>query len=311
MTELYDKKWKIQYEKLIEFKRTKGHCRVPRSYELDKTLGQWVNDQRKTHTKNKLRLDRKDLLDEIRFIWRVEGAPTFKPDDKFWHQQYEKLLEYRQKNGHCRVPTKYKDDKSLGHWVGNQRANNNNNKLRLDRKTILEEIGFAWKDDTMNQHDKLWHQHYEQLVEYKRINSNLEVPKSNDKDKSLREWINTQRKHHNKNEMQPDRKDLLEKIGFAWKYVTLAARASTNDVRGPVIGSFWPDHVSHSSHSFSAYLCRIRSRKRSPGPAVVWVSSQTKHHPKNRNHHNKAAREIIVQLPTERDQVPALPKPDK
>jgi hypothetical protein len=150
MTELYDKKWKIQYEKLIEFKRTKGHCRVPRSYELDKTLGQWVNDQRKTHTKNKLRLDRKDLLDEIVFAWKDDADDgTFKPDDKLWRQQYEKLLEYKRNKGHCMVPARYEQDPSLGMWVARQRNFHNNNKMRPDRKELLDELNFVWKADTV------------------------------------------------------------------------------------------------------------------------------------------------------------------
>jgi hypothetical protein len=231
--------------------------------------------------------------------------------DKKWNMHYEQLVKFKHNNGHCMVPTKYKEDTSLGRWVRNQRTNHINNKLRLDRKTILDEIGFAWKDEnapTFKPDDKLWHQQYEKLVEFNRANGHSEVPSKYKGDKSLWIWVRTQRRNHNNNNLRPDRKDLLDTIGFAWKYITLAARASSNDVRGPVTGSFWLDHVSHCTSSCSAYLCRIRIRKRSPGPAVMWVS-QTKHHPKNQNH-NKATLEIIVQLQTERDQVPALPKPD-
>jgi hypothetical protein len=172
--------------------------------------------------------------------------------DKKWNMNYEKLVKFKRTNGHCMVPRRYEQDKSLGEWVTKQRKVHNNNTIRLDRKRILDQIGFAWKADAAHQfNDKLWHQQYEQLVEYKRINSNLKVPKSNDKDKSLREWISTQRKHHNKNKMRPDRKELLDKIGFVWKYVTLAARASTNDVRGPVIGSF---HALLARSCFSLYF---------------------------------------------------------
>jgi hypothetical protein len=225
----YDKKWNMNYDKLVKFKRKKGHCLVPQKYEQDTSLGIWVHTQRTWHKDNKLRPDRKRILDEIGFSWKPDG----KPDDKLWHQQHEKLLEFKRINGHCMVPSKYEQDKSLGTWVSAQRRNHNNNTLRLDRK------------------------------------------------------------------------DLLEEIGFAWKHITIA-----NDVRGPVTGSFWPDHVSHSSYSCSAYLCRIRSRKRSPGPAV-WVPSQTKHDPPKDRNYNKATLEIIVQFPTERDQVPALPKQDE
>jgi hypothetical protein len=47
-------------------------------------------------------------------------------------------------------------------------------------------------------------------------------------DKSLGLWVMHQRTNHAKNKMRPDRKELLDQIGFAWKKAaTLAARSST------------------------------------------------------------------------------------
>jgi hypothetical protein len=47
---------------------------VPFSYEQDKSLGRWVDTQRTYHNNNKLRLDRKELLDEIGFVWKAVAA---------------------------------------------------------------------------------------------------------------------------------------------------------------------------------------------------------------------------------------------
>ena len=107
MTELYDKFWNKQYEKLVEFKRKHGNCLVPKKYPEDMSLGVWVAKQRATRVTNKLRLDRKELLDKIGFAWKAQGANN----DKNWRQQYEKLVEFKRKNGHCMVPGKYKQDK--------------------------------------------------------------------------------------------------------------------------------------------------------------------------------------------------------
>jgi hypothetical protein len=92
-------------------------------------------------------LDRKKLLNKIGFAWKDDGALPFKPDVKLWHQQYEKLLEYKRKNGHCKVPNKYKDEKSLGLWVMNQRTRHN--KMPPDRKELLDAIDFVWKANTV------------------------------------------------------------------------------------------------------------------------------------------------------------------
>jgi len=151
MTEL-DKRWHLQYQKLPEFKRKNGHCMVPRGYKEDKSLGSWVSLQRTFHTNKKIRQDRKKLLNELGFVWRVDTA-KWKADmivahipgeDKKWHQQYDKLLEFKRKNDHCIVPTKYKENKFLGGWVSNQRRLNTKKKMRQDRKELLDELGFVW-----------------------------------------------------------------------------------------------------------------------------------------------------------------------
>jgi hypothetical protein len=228
--------WNMQYEQLVEFKRKNGHCMVPKSYEQDKSLGNWVDRQRSIHKSNKIQLDRKRILDQIGFAWKADAAHQFKPDDKLWHQQYEKLVEFKRKKGHCRVPRSYEQDKSLGIWVGHQRSHHNNNEMRLDRQELLDELGFAWKCEgthTFKPNDKLWHQQYEKLLEYKRKNGHCKVPTKYKDDKSLGVWVMNQRTRHAT--MLPDRKEFLDALEFAWKADTVATRSSTTDVRGLAI----------------------------------------------------------------------------
>jgi hypothetical protein len=210
--EFHDKQWNKQYEKLAEFKQTNGHCIVPRTYPEDTSLGMWVNTQRQFHSKNAIRLDRKELLDDIGFVWKARVANT----DKSWHQQYKRLVEFKQTNGHCIVPRTYQEDISLGMWVNTQRQFHSKNAIRLDRKVLLDEIGFVWKARVANT-DKSWHQQYDKLVEFKQTNGHCLVPQGYTKDVSLGMWINTQRQFHSNNIMRLDRKVLLDEIGFAWK----------------------------------------------------------------------------------------------
>jgi hypothetical protein len=104
MTNFADKQWNKQYEKLVEFKRKNGNCRVPQKYEEDASLGRWVIKQRLFQSNNTIQLDRKGLLDDIGFVWK--NAPS-------WNQQYEKLVEFKRKNGNCLVPKRYQEDVSL------------------------------------------------------------------------------------------------------------------------------------------------------------------------------------------------------
>ena len=248
--------WNLQYEKLVQFRQKNGHCNVPtKGYKPDQSLGRWVSQQRCDHRKNKMQPDRKKLLVEIGFVWRVDrciAAPASSvatpasnvatqpsSDDKKWHEQYEKLVEYRQKNGHCIVPHKYKQDKSLGRWVSNQRANHNNNIMRPDRKKLLVEIGFVWRVAPIPDHasgiaadassiaaQEKWHEQYEKLVEFRRKIGHCIVPRGFEQDKSLGRWVNQQRCNLTKNMLLPDRKKLLVEIGFVWRVEPIAVHAS-------------------------------------------------------------------------------------
>jgi NhaP-type Na+/H+ and K+/H+ antiporter len=128
----YDEKWNMQHEQLVEFEQITGHCVVPQKHEQDEVLGLWVRTKRTIHDANRMRPDRKTTLDEIDFVWKVEGPRHVKLDDKLWHQQCEKLLEHKQKNGHCKVPHRHEKDKALGIWVFTQRRNHKIHKMRLD-----------------------------------------------------------------------------------------------------------------------------------------------------------------------------------
>jgi hypothetical protein len=158
--------------------------------------------------------------------------------DEKWNMKYEMLVEYKRTNGHCMVPSRYQQDKSLGIWVRDQRTlhKSNKKKIRPDRKRILDEIGFVWTvENAKSTNDKLWYQQCEKLVEFKHEKGHCMVTQRYEQDKSLGHWVRNQRNIYKNNKLRLDRKELLDRIGFAWKAGTLAARSSTNDVRGLVI----------------------------------------------------------------------------
>ena len=174
----------------------------------------------------------------------------------------------------------YEQDQSLANWVQKQRKHHvNDDKERQLRQELLDEIGFVWNVDRI----KKWHQQYEKLVDFKRKNGHCYVTQRSKGDENFGCWISRQRCLLIKKKLRPDRKELLDELGFIWKVDRIAARSSTMDdnVRGLAIGSFhdWVRsgqvRSGHSFFSLSFFLCltcvcRIQIRKRSP-PAVVWV----------------------------------------
>jgi hypothetical protein len=240
MTDL-EQKWNMQYVQLVEFKRKKGHCLVPKRYEHDESLGDWVSKQRVNQKNNKIRADRKTVLDEIGFVWTVERATNTHwhqttavlEKDKKWNMHYEHLVEFKRENDHCMVPRSYERDKfkSLGQWVRTQRNNHKNNKIRLDRKKLLDDLDFVWRVEGYRNiieiNDKVWHQQYEKLVEFKRKMGHCLVPGKYEQDRSLGRWVRAQREFHTTNKIRLDREELLDEIEFVWKAVPGPPRTSS------------------------------------------------------------------------------------
>jgi uncharacterized protein YbgA (DUF1722 family) len=219
MRECDDKKWNNHYEKLVEFKRKNGHCNVMARYQEDWALGKWVDTQRGAHTKNEMRQHRKELLEEIGFVWRFDKSAE-------WNKQYEKLVEFNRKNGHFLVPFRYQEDLSFGVWVSRQRQLHANDTILPDRKGLLDQLGFVWRVD----YSALWNKQYGKLVEFKRKTGHCIVPNKYQEEASLGNWVATQRRRHVNNKTLPYRKKLLDEIGFAWKAGTAAPRSSTTNV---------------------------------------------------------------------------------
>jgi hypothetical protein len=48
---------------------------VPNFYDRDKSIGEWVGKQRQYYNaENGMREDRKQLLDELGFVWKIDKA---------------------------------------------------------------------------------------------------------------------------------------------------------------------------------------------------------------------------------------------
>ena len=80
-----------------------------------------------------------------------------------WDERLQQLEEYKAIHGNCRVPQKYKENPSLGHWVNTQRKRFKSGKLSDERIAQLEAIGLEWEWSVS------WAERLRQLEEYKAI----------------------------------------------------------------------------------------------------------------------------------------------
>jgi hypothetical protein len=129
--------WDEWYGLLIEYKLREGHCSPTKIYkEGDHALGGWVSAQRTT--KDTLSPERRQRLDEIGFVWRINTSST-----KTWDEWYGMLIEYKLREGHCNVHGKHKEgDHALGTWVSRQRVNKDT--LSPEQRQKLDDMGFVW-----------------------------------------------------------------------------------------------------------------------------------------------------------------------
>jgi hypothetical protein len=77
------------------------------------------------------------LLDEAGFIWE--------PEDAKFEDNFNKLLRYKEENGHLYVEVKRCKIEGLGWWVSWIRKNKH--KLTAEQIARIDSIGFEWNSD--------------------------------------------------------------------------------------------------------------------------------------------------------------------
>ncbi|KAL7491007.1 hypothetical protein ACHAWT_000516 [Skeletonema menzelii] len=88
--------------------------------------------------------ERLERLESIGFRWAKRKGQVG------WDKKYEELIQYKAKFGNCHVPTKFKENKTLGRWVSQQRAEYKEfqhglkSKMTVEKIIRLERIGFQW-----------------------------------------------------------------------------------------------------------------------------------------------------------------------
>ncbi len=210
--DVYEKQWKDKYQKLIDFKKEHGHCKVPLTHK-DQQLAGWVDRQRTHKTKGKLSEDRIRKLDQIGFIWDCTVL-----EEESWEKKFSELLAYKKQYGDCQVPVNWKRNRSLGIWVSTQRTLEKNGKLDPLKKSRLKKIGFVWGKEAwklqLKKYDQQWEKNFRKLKEYKRKYGTFQV--SLTIDRSLEKWTCTQRQHKKIGKLSNHKTKKLDQIGFPW-----------------------------------------------------------------------------------------------
>jgi len=128
--------WKKRVHQLEEFKEKHGHFNIPKRSSEYPGLSEWVNNIRQRKKRNSLMKERIYTLDRIGFIWDWIREK--------WIQRVSELEQFKSDHGHCNVPAKWPENRSLGGWVSKQRQQYKTGKLSEERIKRLEQLDFRW-----------------------------------------------------------------------------------------------------------------------------------------------------------------------
>jgi len=190
-----DDDWQTNFDKLRKYKEEHGHIDV--SPKEDRSLTAWLRHQRKESSKQKLSDDQIDSMSDIGFVWNSRG------NRNSWEDKFNKLKEFKEKNGHCKVPLKL--DRQLNSWVDAQRQANKQGRLSEERIRKLEGLGVQWIV-------KSWESKFRKLHEFKDTYGHCNVPLHTEK--QLYRWVVDQRRAHKRGKLSSERAIRLEELGI-------------------------------------------------------------------------------------------------
>jgi uncharacterized membrane protein len=133
------KQWERMFTLLEKYKHSNnGDCNVPRNYKEDGlNLGTWLSKQRLAKKEGIIDPVEQMRLEKLGIVWN-----TFSQQ---WDEKYNLLLQYKQREGNCRVPQKHRENnENLGAWLNKQRQIKKKGKLDDERLRKLEDIGVIW-----------------------------------------------------------------------------------------------------------------------------------------------------------------------
>lgn len=131
----YYESWKARYDELRLFKKVNGHLVVGKQ---NKSLFEWIQNQKWMKNQGKLTRDRESALDRIGFVWSGEIA---KKRNEHWESMFKKFKQLKRKHGVGYILI-LRDFKDLHSWVDSQK--HNKRKLSKDRLGRLNRIQFPW-----------------------------------------------------------------------------------------------------------------------------------------------------------------------
>ncbi len=200
-----DNSWDGMHRQLLKFVQKHGHSFVPADPEYEE-LRDWLI--RQVINKSLLSEAQVEKLDSLNVDWNMAISR-----DHRWELMFQRLKDYREKYGDCRVPQKWHKDPQLALWVQVQRRMYHQGKLRKDREEKLKSVDFIWSIQTL--FDSQWQEYFEELKAFCQKHGHCRVPGKQEK---LAAWVERQRTAKTRNQLPAKRVKMLNSINFIWGF---------------------------------------------------------------------------------------------
>lgn len=214
--------WSRMVGSLRAFQRIHGHLDVPRGWPAEPSLAGWAATQRYLRKRGALAESRIRRLEELGFEWS-RPRPSARPAParregraEAWERQLEALEKYKNAHGHCAVPSRWDGDRTLSHWVANQRALKKRGLLPPDRVERLTRLGFEWSVALRRAvvRERQWEAMRDAYVGVR--TGRVSDPRIRHR---LNSWITRQRNDREAGRLMEERRLRLDEIGFVWDRV--------------------------------------------------------------------------------------------
>lgn len=208
-----DERWYKQYQELKIYFNEHGNVDVPDQSDKYPKLAKWVSSMRARRKTGKLTNERVELLDALKFSWKLR-------DRGDWEDNLDAIVAFKEKYGHCNIPLKFPENPKLARFVNSSRVQRNKGLMSDDRITKLDAVGFVWSSDTRTIGDDglsgAWKVRYQELLQYKLQFGDCAVNRTKGNFNQLANWVEMQRRLKKTGKLQPQRIHLLNESGFAW-----------------------------------------------------------------------------------------------
>jgi hypothetical protein len=206
--------WFESFSQVAKQKESTGNFNFYDSPENAEII-KWIEDQKILIARSELPKDKIEILNAIGFQTVIEHKPRKPKNTLDWYEMLNQLKDYYKKIGDFNVPKKYPENQALSSWLYYQKTLKRTGKLTQDKLDALEKVGYTFPTPMTNQ--KTWEERFVELLDYKAKNGDCKVPVRYKANQQLATWVRTQRRNYKEGTIKGEKKDKLDKIGFIWR----------------------------------------------------------------------------------------------